>query len=531
MILILTAICGEISAQQDVVQGASDLSKYILTPKAAPTPRINGARIFGVRPGSEFLFTIAATGIRPMIFSAEGLPRGLKLNPATGRITGRVKKTGEYTVRLSAENALGRYERDLRIVVGDEIALTPPMGWNSWNCWARDVTQEQILSSARAMVEKGLADHGWSYINIDDGWQGRRGGRYNAIQPNKKFPDMAALTREIHDMGLRVGIYSTPWIGTYAAHIGSYSDRPDGENEWIEEGLHNENYRYQKPGGNYWEDRCEVWHHGPYSFVEADVKQWAEWGIDYLKYDWHPLNYYHVREMFDMLRKIDRDIIFSLSNSAPYGDAPVWQRYANCWRTTGDIRDTWESISRIGFSQDRWLAFNHPGHWADSDMLVVGMVGWGPKLHPTKLTADEQYTHISLWSLLASPMLIGCDIAQMDDFTMSLLTNDEVNDVNQDPLGIQAYPVWQENKQVIYAKHLEDGSMAIGFFNQDSQPAKMGISLRQLGLRGEQTVRDLWQQKDLMKTSDHFETEVASHGVVLVKFLPGNSRAQITEKP
>lgn len=265
--------------------------------------------------------------------------------------------------------------------------------------------------------------------------------------------------------------------------------------------------------------------------MEADVKQWAEWGIDYLKYDWHPLNYYHVREMFDMLRKIDRDIIFSLSNSAPYGDAPVWQRYANCWRTTGDIRDTWESISRIGFSQDRWLAFNHPGHWADSDMLVVGMVGWGPKLHPTKLTADEQYTHISLWSLLASPMLIGCDIAQMDDFTMSLLTNDEVNDVNQDPLGIQAYPVWQENKQVIYAKHLEDGSMAIGFFNQDSQPAKMGISLRQLGLRGEQTVRDLWQQKDLMKTSDHFESEVASHGVVLVKFLPGNSRAQITEKP
>ena len=128
-------------------------------------------------------------------------------------------------------------------------------------------------------------------------------------------------------------------------------------------------------------------------------------------------------------------------------------------------------------------------------------------------------------------MLIGCDIAQMDDFTMSLLTNDEVNDVNQDPLGIQAYPVWQENKQVIYAKHLEDGSMAIGFFNQDSQPAKMGISLRQLGVRGEQTVRDLWQQKDLMKTSDHFETEVASHGVVLVKFLPGNSRAQITEKP
>lgn len=155
MVLILAAICGEATAQQDAAQGAYDLSKYILTPKAAPTPRINGARVFGVRPDSKFLFTIAATGNRPMTFSAEGLPRGLKLDPATGRITGRVKRPGEYIVRLNAENTLGRCERDLRIIVGDEIALTPPMGWNSWNCWARDVTQEQILSSARAMVEKG----------------------------------------------------------------------------------------------------------------------------------------------------------------------------------------------------------------------------------------------------------------------------------------------------------------------------------------------------------------------------------------
>jgi len=531
IILCLTALAfAAIGGGAAAREGSSGLSAYILTPKPAPTPRINGARVFGVRPGSEFFFSIAATGDRPMTFSAEGLPKGLKLDPATGRITGRVKKRGTYVVRLGAENALGRCERDLRIVAGDQIALTPPMGWNSWNCWARDVTQEQVLSSARAMVAKGLADHGWSYVNIDDGWQGRRGGKYNAIQPNAKFPDMAALTRQIHDMGLRVGIYSTPWIGTYAAHVGSYSDNPDGENQWIKEGLHNENYRYQKPDGNYWEDRCEVWHLGPYSFVEADVKQWTEWGVDYLKYDWHPLDYYHVKEMHDALLNSGRDIVFSLSNSAPYGDAPVWLHYANCWRTTGDIRDTWESMSRIGFSQDRWLAFNRPGHWADPDMLVVGMVGWGPKLHPTKLTADEQYTHISLWSLLASPMLIGCDIAQMDDFTVSLLTNDEVNDVNQDPLGVQAYPVWQEGDRVIYAKHLEDGSMAVGFFNRGLQPAKMNVSLRQLGLRGEQTVRDLWRQKDVAKTSKEFETEVAPHGVVLVKFSPGNSRAKATGK-
>lgn len=251
--LALTALCGGAAAGQAAAQSAPDMSKYILTPKPADTPRINGARVFGVRPGSEFLYTIAATGVRPMTFSAEGLPKGLKLDPETGRITGRVTAPGEYTVHLKAANAPGSCERNLKIVVGDEIALTPPMGWNSWNCWARDVTQEQVLLSARAMVESGLADHGWSYINIDDGWQGKRGGKHNAIQPNTKFPDMKGLVREIHDMGLRVGIYSTPWIGTYAAHIGSYSDNPDGVNEWIKKGRHNEHYRYQKEGGNYWE--------------------------------------------------------------------------------------------------------------------------------------------------------------------------------------------------------------------------------------------------------------------------------------
>ena len=528
--LVLTALCGGAAAGQAAAQSAPDMSKYILTPKPADTPRINGARVFGVRPGSEFLYTIAATGIRPMTFSAEGLPKGLKLDPKTGRITGRVTAPGEYTVHLKAANASGSCERNLKIVVGDEIALTPPMGWNSWNCWARDVTQEQVLSSARAMVESGLADHGWSYINIDDGWQGKRGGKDNAIQPNAKFPDMKGLTRAIHDLGLRVGIYSTPWIGTYAAHIGSYSDNPDGVNEWIKKGRHNEHYRYQKEGGNYWKDRTEVWHLGPYSFVEADVKQWGEWGIDYLKYDWNPLDYYHVKEMHDALRTLDRDVVYSLSNSAPYGDAPQWMQYSNCWRTTGDIRDTWESISSIGFSQDRWLPFNRPGHWADPDMLVIGMVGWGPKLHYTQLTADEQYTHISLWSLLAAPLLIGCDMAQMDDFTRSLLTNDEVIDVNQDPLGLQAVPVWLQGDQVIYAKHLEDGSMAVGLFNRGWQTVKMNFTLRMLGLRGRQTVRDLWRQKDLTECTDKFETAVAPHGVVLVRVYPGNSREQATGK-
>lgn len=526
-------------AQQPAEVEIPDLSAYILTPKPAKTPRINGAKVFGLRPGSKCLYTIAATGERPMTFTVENLPKGLKFDAEKGQITGSVKKRGTYHVMVTATNALGSYSRELRIVVGDNIALTPPMGWNSWNCWARDVTQEQVLSSARAMVSSGLVNHGWTYINIDDGWQGQRGGKYNAIQPNTKFPDMKALTREVHDMGLKLGIYSVPWVGTYAAHIGSYSDNPDGENQWIKDGLHNEHYRYQKkgPDANYWQDRKEYYHHGKYSFVEADVKQWEEWEIDYLKYDWSPNTKYHTKEMFDALRRLDRDIVLSLSNSAPLADAPFMMDHAECWRTTGDIRDTWKSISSIGFSQDKWIPFCRPGAWPDADMLVVGLVGWGPKLHYTKLTADEQYTHMSLWALFASPLLIGCDMARLDEFTLSLLTNDEVIEVNQDPLGFHAVPVWRkkDGSQVIYVKHLEDGSLAVGMFNRGEKPANISINPRMLGLYdGNRTVRDLWRQKDVGTLTDdrgeRYTALVPAHGVVLVKVYPGNSDKQYTGK-
>lgn len=514
------------AAQQNAEVSVPDLSAYILTPKPSPAPRINGARVFGLRPGSKCLYTIAASGERPMTFAVEGLPKGLKFDAEHGRITGSVKKEGTYRVMVTATNAKGTAQRELRIVVGDRIALTPPMGWNSWNCWSRDVTQEHVLSSARAMVESGLADHGWTYINIDDGWQGKRGGKYNAIQPNGKFPDMAALTREVHDMGLKLGIYSVPWVGTFAAHVGSYSDNPDGENQWIKDGLCNENYRYQKPNGNYWQDRKEFYKHGKYSFVKNDVKQWEEWEIDYLKYDWSPMSIYHTIEMHDALRSLDRDIVFSLSNSAPIADGQVWEKYANSWRTTGDIRDTWKSISSIGFSQEKWAPFCRPGSWPDADMLVVGLVGWGPKLHYTKLTADEQYTHISLWALLSSPLLIGCDMARMDDFTRSLLTNDEVIDINQDPLGLHAVPVWSEGDKIIYLKNLEDGSVAVGLFNKGEQPAKMSINPRMLGMYEKKTVRDVWRQKDIgtLDYKQEFTAEVAPHGVVLLKVYPGNTR-------
>jgi alpha-galactosidase len=496
----------------------------ILTPPAPDTPRINGPGVFGVRPGSPFLHSIPATGKRPMTFGVTELPAGLKVDSATGRITGTLTESGEFTVTLGAKNSLGVATKKFRIVVGDKIALTPPMGWSSWNCWGDAVSQEKVLSSARAMAEKGLRNHGWTYINIDDGWQSKRGGEFNAIQPNSKFPDMKRLADEIHDLGLKFGIYSGPWRGTYAGFVGGSSDNADGTYDWVEKGHVNEFYKLQTPDKK---PNWVNWTFGKHSFAANDAKQWAEWNVDYLKYDWFPNDVPHVEEMSDALRKTGRDVVYSLSNTGLYDNAADYMRLSNLWRTTGDINDSWESVSRIGFLQDRWAAFTGPGHWSDPDMLVVGKVGWGPNLHPSRLTPDEQYSHISLWCLLSAPLLLGCDIAQIDDFTLGLLTNDELLAIDQDSLGKQATQISNDSGKVVCAKTLEDGSVAVGLFNRGDSEATVGVKWGPWGNLatpegGKRLVRDLWRQKDLGQSDGKFETKVAPHGVVLIRLIRPN---------
>jgi alpha-galactosidase len=246
----------------------------------------------------------------------------------------------------------------------------------------------------------------------------------------------------------------------------------------------------------------------------------------------------HVTEMADALRASGRDLVFSLSNSAPFKEAAEWARLANCWRTTGDIRDNWWSMSGIGFAQDRWAPYGGPGHWNDPDMLVVGYVGWGPRLHPSNLTPDEQYTHISLWCLLASPLLLGNDLERMDAFTLSLLTNDEVLAVDQDPLGKQATRVFQDGPELtvekpgrnskpnqakkhkakqVWSRELADGSRAVGLFNLSDEPMMVTAKWTDIGVTGKQVVRDLWRQKDVGSFDEKYETTVAPHGVFLAK--------------
>ena len=442
-----------------------------------------------------------------MEFSAKNLPRGLKLDAKTGHITGSLKTKGEFAVTLGAKNALGTAEKKFHIVCGEQIALTPAMGWNSWNHYGSSITQDIVLQNAKAMAESGLIDHGWSYVNIDDAWQGERGGQFHGLQGNKKFPDIKALCDQIHALGLKFGIYSTPFETSYGRFPGSSSQNPEG--------------KWSKPTSDKKVNvikRTPPWAIAPYHFYTNDANQWASWGVDYLKYDWNPIEAPETKEMADALRHSGRDIIFSLSNNLNPTNAPSVTPLANSWRTGGDIRASWQSMSSKGFGQDKWQRFASPGHWNDPDMLEIGV----KKQDQPGLTPDEEYTHMSLWCLLSAPLLLGCDLSKADDFTLSLLSNDEVLALDQDELGRQATCVLKDGDVRVYEKELADGGRAVGVFNLDATSVELKFNkFASLGLVGKQTVRDLWRQKDVVTVDtakDSLPLTIPVHGVMLYKF-------------
>ena len=490
--------------------------KYILTPPSVKTPKINSAKVYGATPNNPVLYTIAATGERPMSFSAQALPKGLVIDTKTGIITGKIAQRGVYKIQLKAKNAFGEATKTLTLKIGDTIALTPSIGWNGWNSWARNIDQEKVIASADAMVKMGLSQHGWTYINIDDAWQGQRGGQFNAVQPNEKFPKFKDMVDYIHGLGLKVGVYTTPWITSYAGYAGGSSNFENGA--FPDSIVANKRaYRYT----------------GKYRFETNDANQMAAWGIDYLKYDWR-IEVPSAERMSKALKQSGRDIFYSISNSAPFENVKDWVRLTNSYRTGPDIRDSWLSLYVSAFTLDKWSPYGGPGHWNDPDMMILGNVTTGSNLHPTRLTPDEQYSHVSLFSLLAAPLLIGCPIEQLDAFTLNLLTNDEVIAINQDPLGKSARLVSEENGVQIWVKPLEDGSYAVGLFNVgvfgqtpqsyfrwgDEQPKSFTFDFNKIGLKGIYKLRDVWRQKDLGDFKNSFKTDIQHHGVVMLKLTP-----------
>ena len=480
----------------------------ILTPPERPEPRINGPALFGVRPGHPVLYTLPVTGERPMKLSVTGLPEGATFDAERGFVRGRVAREGTYRLRFAAENAKGRAERTIRLVVGDDaIALTPPMCWNSWNCFARTIDEKKIKGVIDAFVDRGLVNHGWSYVNLDDFWMRSKNGGWatddirgpgrderGEILPNQRFPDMKALADYAHDHGMKLGLYSSPGPETCGGCYGSWGH--------------------------------EV----------QDAATFAKWGIDFLKYDWCSLGKVNDKTrpkdeiaqspyklMGDALRAQDRDIVFDICQ---YGGFSVWawgkSVGGHMWRTTGDIMDIWGSCLGIIDQQIPISRYPQPGGWNDPDMMIVGSLGWGRGLRPSRLTPNEQYTHVSLWAMLAAPLQIGCDIAGMDDFTYSLLANDEILDINQDELGRAADCVTHTDAYDIWLKPLSDGSLAAAFFNRTYHDLDVKFDCHLHGIVDGWRVRCVWAQKDLGVTKGWIwkVKDLPPHATLVLRFSP-----------
>jgi len=356
----------------------------------------------------------------------------------------------------------------------DNLARTPPMGWNSWNNFACNVSDKVVREQADALVSTGMRDAGYLYVVIDDCWQKGRDANGN-IQPNEKFPDMKALADYVHSKGLKFGIYSSPGPKTCAGFEGSYKHE------------------------------------------EQDVRTYVSWGVDYLKYDWCSATEIYPRsampeiykQMGDLLRESGRPIVYSLCQ---YGWDGVWRWGAstggNLWRTTGDIEPNFASIVRIGLGQDGLGRFAGPGHWNDPDMLEVGN---------GNLTPDENRFHMSLWVLLSAPLIAGNNLTAMKPATLEILTNREVIALDQDPLGQQAQRIHQEGPLTVWVKQLADGSKAVGIFNQGNTPLTATVPFAEIGVANKVKIRDLWEKKDLGEFTDQFTTQVPKHGVFLIK--------------
>jgi len=364
------------------------------------------------------------------------------------------------------------------------LAKTPPMGWNSWNKFGCNVSEDLIRQAADALVSSGMKDAGYQFIVIDDCWQVSRDKEGNIVPDPQHFPSsIKKLADYVHSKGLKFGIYSDAGTGTCQNRPGSRG------------------YEFQ------------------------DARQYAEWGVDYLKYDWCNHSTQNSEASYSIMRdalaKSGRPIVFSLCE---WGSTKPWlwaKDVGNLWRTTGDIAPKWDSgkkedglgVVQILDLEDGLQTYAGPGHWNDPDMLEVGNPG---------MTPTEYRSHFIMWCILAAPLMAGNDIMHMSSETRDILTNKEMIAVDQDPLGIQGHRVRKDGEQEIWSKQLSDGSRAVALLNRGASEQKMTANWTDIGypesLSAE--VRDIWEHKDLGKKTGSFSATVPSHGVVVIKVKP-----------
>ena len=483
----------------------------IVTPVPKPGPRINGPLVYGCRPGNPFLYRIPCQGERPIHFKVKGLPPELKLDPVTGIISGKTPGKGEYTVLIIAENLNGKDKRKLKIKAGDQLSLTPPMGWNSWYVHYNRISDALMREAADNMISSGMADVGYQFVNIDDCWSTagkshpftRDSSRIGTVRdddgnilPNRHFPDMQSLTTYIHAKGLKAGIYSSPGLISCCGLTGS-------------------------------------WQH-----EEQDAAQFSSWGFDFLKYDWCYYSKLLNKEpsledlqkpyitMGKALMNQPRDLIFNLCQ---YGRGNVWEWGAkvggHCWRTAGDLGFELDRFFNVALNNARFGAWSKPGAWNDPDYLLIGWIGSQNKddtftePHPSPLTAQQQYSYMSLWCLMASPLIFSGDMSKLDEFTLNVLCNPEMIDVNQDPLGLCGKVILKTDDTFLMVKELADGSKAVGLFNRGKVTSDVSVQWKDLQLSGKHAVRDLWRGKELGPSIGSFSANVPAQGVVMIKIF------------
>jgi alpha-galactosidase len=500
--------------------------KQILTPAPPAAPRINGPVVCGARPGKQFIYRIPTQGERPIRFEVQGLPDGLKLDANQGIITGVTPEgRGDHVMNFTAKNGRGETNRPFKLVVGDKLALTPPTGWNSWGGQMINVSEAVMRKAADLFVERGLADVGFQYLGIDDCWMRLTQEMYDHrreavvkkhasydyratgtigpirdeqgnILPNGKFPDMKAMTDYIHSKGLKAGIYSSPGVKT-----------------------------------------CQDWA-GSYGHECADADQYAKWSFDLLKYDqcsggaflkrlkrnvpgfqsrdlWAPMAIY--------LRSQDRDILFNLcqyGQDAPWTWAP--ELGIQSWRTGGDLNHNvnhyFNNALRIA---TELRAYNQPGQWNDPDFMYIHRIRDVSKMgEPSveiKLDTNQRYQYVTLWAIICAPFFFSCDIENIDEFTVRLLGNADVVNLNQDELGHTAEVVRNDDKkETVMLKKLADGSKALAVFNRDAQnEAMISVNWEDIGGGSEPEVFDVWRQKSLGPFKGGISVQLSPNGVGL----------------
>lgn len=479
------------NARPESVSLAPVVSLRAFPPPFVPVeaPAVFGPQIIGCTPKKQFLHRVWAVGKEPFKFSADRLPKGLKLDAQSGIITGQIEAPGNYDFAIGVSNAKGKIVVPLSIVCGErKLAQTPPMGWNAWNVFGETVNVEKVKQQADLLIESGLAQQGYNYIIIDDTWQARREAD-GSIFSNKRFGDITELADYLHERGLKLGIYSTPNLETCSGYAGSYGHE------------------------------------------DQDALAYADWGVDYLKYDWCQVGSNKenttpevMKEAYGRMRKAldkaPRDIVWALT---PYGfgEAYKWagELGANSWFTDVGIQDTFTSIRNNSDRMDTLSKYSGPGHWNDAGWLMLG------KFSPNKprfssLLASELQLQMTQWVIANAPLIMSCDLRQLDPNKLypvntSLLGNPEVLAVNQDILGAPAKRSGWETETWI--KPLIDGTAAVALINKSDSPREIGVSWWSLGKSGKQMVRDLWQRKDLGEFDNEFKVFVPRHGAMLVK--------------